>query len=152
MEQRRLLLAVVISAAILFGWSYFFPPRNPQQNANSPESAPTAAPTPQPTAQPTPAESQNTSSVNVPDTVNQRTLTVSTPLYEIEIDSRGAVTKSWIIKRNKEKDGEGKPLYSVASTKNNLQPLLGPSQNFYGTGRRGLISRLKKFYNRGRRG
>src|SRR2546421_1076862 len=123
MEQRRLLLAVVVSAAILFGWSYFFPPRNPQQNANSPESAPTAAPTPQPTAQPTPPESQSTPSISVPDTVSQRTLTISTPLYEVEIDSRGAVVKSWVIKRNKERDGEGKHLYSVASTKNNPQPL-----------------------------
>src|SRR5205085_3319450 len=99
---------------------YFFPPRNPQQNTNSTESAPTGTPTPAPTAQPTPTESQSTSSVSVPDTVSQRTLTVSTPIYEIEIDSRGAVVKSWVIKRNKEKDGEGKPLYSVASTKNNL--------------------------------
>src|SRR5436853_6589072 len=105
MEQRRLLLAVVISAAILFGWSYFFPPRNPQQNANSPESASTAAPTPQPTAQPTPPESQSTPSVSIPDTVSQRTLTVSTPLYEVEVDSRGAVANSWVIKRYKEKDG-----------------------------------------------
>ena len=123
MEQRRLLLAVVVSAAILFGWSYFFPPRNPQQDANSPGSAPTSSPTPQPTAQPTPTELQNTSSVSVPDDVNQRTLTISTPIYEVEIDSRGAVVKSWVIKRNKERDGEGKHLYSVASTKNNPQPL-----------------------------
>src|SRR5436309_10856277 len=128
MEQKRLLIAFAISAVILFGWSYLFPPKNPQQNSNSPESAPTSTPTPAPTVQPTPADSKNTSSVNVPDTVSERTVTVSTPLYDVELDSRGGVAKSWIIKRNKEKDGAGKPLYSIASTRNNSQPLQLVSQ------------------------
>src|SRR5690242_19270529 len=98
MEQKRLLIAVVISAVILFGWSYFFPPANPQQNANSPEASPTAtpAPTPTPTAQATPAESQNAPAASAPDTVAQRTLTISTPLYEVQLDSRGGVAKSWV--------------------------------------------------------
>jgi YidC/Oxa1 family membrane protein insertase len=130
MEEKRLLLAVVISAIILFGWSYYFSPKPTQQNTNSAESTPTATATPTPTAQPTPSDSQNAApAANVPDTVSQRTLTISTPLYEIEFDSRGAVAKSWIIKRNKEKDGESKPLYSIASTKNKPEPLQLISQD-----------------------
>jgi YidC/Oxa1 family membrane protein insertase len=129
MEQKRLLIAFVISAVILFGWSYVYSPKNPQQYTNSTESSPTATPTPTPTAQPTPADPQNASSVNIPDTVNRRTLTISTPLYEVELDSRGGVVKSWIIERNKENDGEGKRLYSIASTKDNLQPLQLISQD-----------------------
>ncbi|HST53333.1 MAG TPA: membrane protein insertase YidC [Pyrinomonadaceae bacterium] len=123
MEQKRLLIAVVISALILFGWSYFFTPKNPQQNANSTESAPTATPAPTPTAQTTPADSQHAPSANAPDAVAQRTLTVSTPLYEVQLDSRGGIARSWVIKQNKEKGGEGKPLYSIASTKDNPQKL-----------------------------
>jgi YidC/Oxa1 family membrane protein insertase len=46
----------------------------------------------------------------------------------VAIDSQGAVAKSWIIKRNKDKDGEGKPLYSIAGTKENPQPLQLVSQ------------------------
>ncbi|HZT57549.1 MAG TPA: membrane protein insertase YidC [Pyrinomonadaceae bacterium] len=122
MEQKRLLIAVVLSAVILFGWSYLFPPKNPQQNANSPEASPTATPAPTPTAQAAPAESQNATPASAPDTTAQRTLTVSTPLYEIQLDSRGGVAKSWVLKRTKE-DGEGKPLYSIASTKDNPQKL-----------------------------
>jgi YidC/Oxa1 family membrane protein insertase len=147
MEQKRLLIAVVISAVILFGWSYFFPPANPQQNANSPEASPTAtpAPTPTPTTQATPAESQNAPTASAPDTIAQRTLTVSTPLYEVQLDSRGGVAKSWVIKQNKEKDGSGKPLYSVASTKDNPQKLELISQD----GAKRELLPLKIFTGRG---
>src|ERR1700754_2570186 len=123
MDQKRLLLAFVLSAVILFGWTYLFPPTNPQQNANSNQVASEATPTPTPTAQPAQAEHQSQPVVASPDTTPQRTVTVSTPLYRVELDSRGAVVKSWIINQNKEKDGQTKPLHSVAGTRENPQPL-----------------------------
>src|SRR5947209_8305937 len=123
MEQKRLLIAVAISAIILLGWSYFFPPTNPQQNTNASQPTPTATPTPQPTEQLTQVNPQNSAAAISEDNTPHRTLTVSTPLYEIEIDSRGAVARSWIIKHNKDENGQGKPLYSIASTKENPRPL-----------------------------
>lgn len=123
MEQRRLLLAIVLSAVILFGWSYLFSPTNPQQNTNSPGPTPTSTPTPQPAEQSVKTESEKSTAAIPQDTTLHRTLTVSTPLYEVEIDSQGAVARSWIIKRNKDKDGQEKPLYSIASTRENPQPL-----------------------------
>jgi YidC/Oxa1 family membrane protein insertase len=124
MDQKRLLIAFVLSAVILFGWTYLFPPpANEQQNANTSQQA-TDSPTPAPSQQPAPADAQPVLTVpTAPDTVPQRTFTVSTPLYEVKIDSRGATAKSWIIKKNKEKEGEGKPLRSASSTKDNPQPL-----------------------------
>lgn len=125
MDQKRLLLAFVISAVILFGWSYLFPPpANEQQNANTPQPAVNATATPTQAVQTTPAEAPSLSAnVETPDTTPQRLLTVSTPLYSIEFDSRGATTKSWIIKQIREKNGEVKPLRSASSTKDNPQPL-----------------------------
>ncbi|MDT7807040.1 MAG: YidC/Oxa1 family rane protein insertase [Acidobacteriota bacterium] len=125
MDQKRLLLAFVLSAVILFGWSYLFPPpTNNQQNANTSQPASTESPTPTPTAQSNQAVPQSQPAVTAPlDVTPERTLTVSTSLYEIEFDSRGATVKSWIIKRNKEKDGAGKPLRSVSSTRDKPQPL-----------------------------
>ena len=126
MEQKRLLLAVVLSAVILFGWSYLFSstnPPNPQQNTNFSQPTPTGTPTPQSMEQPAKADSQNPTEAISQDSTPHRTLNVSTPLYEVVIDSQGAVARSWIIKRNKDKDGEGKPLYSIAGTKENPQPL-----------------------------
>lgn len=123
MDQKRLLLAFVLSAVILFGWTYLFPPTNPQQNANSNQIASDATPTPAPTAQPTQAAQQSAPVEASPDTTPQRTVTISTPLYKVELDSRGAVVKSWIIKQNKDKDGRTKPLYSVGGTRENPHPL-----------------------------
>jgi YidC/Oxa1 family membrane protein insertase len=125
MDQKRLLIAFILSAVILFGWGYLFPPpANPPQDANTSQPASTESPTLTQAVQPTQTDSQSVSATpTAPDSLPQRTLTVSTPLYEIQFDSRGAAVKSWIIRRNKEKDGEGKPLRSVSSTKDNPQPL-----------------------------
>src|SRR5215207_1478009 len=124
MDQKRLLLAFVLSAVILFGWTYLFPPPvNEQQNANTSQTA-TASPTPAPSQQPAQADAQPAlTTPAAPDSVPQRTVTVSTPLYRVEFDSRGATVKSWIVKKNKEKGGEGKPLRSASSPKDNPQPL-----------------------------
>lgn len=124
MDQKRLLLAFVLSAVILFGWTYLFPPpANEQQNANTSQTA-TASPTPAPSQQPVQADAQPVlAAPAAPDAVPQQTVTVSTPLYEVKFDSRGATAKSWIIKKNKEKGSEGKPLRSASSTKDNPQPL-----------------------------
>ena len=126
MDQKRLLIAFVLSAVILFGWTYLFPPSaNEQSNANTSQQAANNSPTPAPSQQSTQAEAQPvlTAAPASPDAVPQRTVIVSTPLYEVNFDSRGATAKSWIIKKNKEKDGEGKPLRSASSTKDNPQPL-----------------------------
>lgn len=124
MDQKRLLLAFVLSAVILFGWTYLFPPPATEQpNANTPQTA-TASPTPAPSQQPAQTDAQPVlTAPAAPDTVPQQTVIVSTPLYEVKFDNRGATVKSWIIKKNKEKGGEGKPLRSASSTKDNPQPL-----------------------------
>ena len=124
MDQKRLLLAFVLSAVILFGWTYFFPPAvEEQQNANNPQPA-SASPTPVSSQQPAQADTQPVLTTPAsPDAVPQRTVTVLTPLYEVKFDSRGATAKSWIIRKNKEKGGEGKPLRSASSTKDKPEPL-----------------------------
>ena len=129
MEQKRLLLAFVISAAILFGWAYFVQHINPKPDRTatpSPSPANTATPSPQGSVQP---NEQTAANVLAPvdDNVPQRTLRVSTPLYEVKFDTKGAVATSWIININK---NTGRPLYSVASTKDNPVKLqLIPSES-----------------------
>ncbi|HEX8284835.1 MAG TPA: membrane protein insertase YidC [Pyrinomonadaceae bacterium] len=125
MDQKRLLLAFLISAVILFGWSYLFPPPpTDQQNANTAQPAVNATATPAPAVIPNQADAQNQPATPAaPDTIPQRLLTVSTPLYKIEFDSRGAIVRSWVIKQIREKNGEVKPLRSASSTKDNPQDL-----------------------------
>src|SRR5919205_421211 len=98
MQQKRLLIALVLSSAILFIWSYFFPvtppPNQKQGAAPSPtvSSAPAQSSNPaQPTAQ---APQATVASVN---TAPQRTITIRTPLYDVKFDTFGAEPVSWII-------------------------------------------------------
>ena len=122
MQQKRLLLALLISIVILFSWSYFFvkpPPQVPVKDATS-SASPTATPfspvtSGTPSASPSPG---GDAAMNQQEP--RRTLTVKTPLYEAKLDSLGAEIVSWIIKKNKD---SGREIHSVSSTKNNPVPL-----------------------------
>jgi len=119
MQQKRLILALLISTAILFLWGYLAPVQKPQ-----PDPATTAQATPQPTpiagnqASPTPARA-----VAPAPTVNnapRRSISIKTPLYDVKLDSQGAEAISWIIKKNKDSNSA---IYSVAGDKNRQVPL-----------------------------
>src|SRR5215213_1158257 len=122
MQQKRLLLALILSSVILFLWSFLFPPVPPpaNQNAGAPGS-PTASPTATQqvaTSNPaTPAAPLPTPNVNA---APQRTITVRTPLYDATFDTLGAEPVSWIIKKNKNSQAE---IYSVAGRKQEKIPL-----------------------------
>lgn len=132
MEQKRLLIAFALSAAILFGWTYFVDRTIPKPNTANPQTdtsnsqSTSASPASQvtlPVAPPTPS---NATAAPVPDDVPQRSVIVETPLYEVKLDSKGVVATSWIIKQNR---ATGRSLYSVSGDKNNRQPLeLIPSE------------------------
>src|SRR5918992_1008571 len=128
MDKPRFVLAIVISAAILFGWTILFPvkPPQPQSNANA-NSSPTdqkASPTPTASESPTSGQANQTAQATggeVPaDATAQRKIKVTTPLYDVTLDSRGAVATSWILKKNKDNEN---PLYSVDSVTGQPKPL-----------------------------
>ena len=121
MQQKRLLLALVLSSAILFLWSYFspVPPPNQKQAATtpSPSAIPTATQTATsitPAAPAAPAPTPNVSAAP------QRTIAISTPLYDAKFDTLGAEPVSWIIKANK---NNGTEIYSVGADKRHKLPL-----------------------------
>src|SRR5258705_9705724 len=131
MQQKRLILALILSSAILFLWSFFDPTKPPQ------DSQPNRAASPGTTASPVVVPSPG-SAANQPDaplaataptnqsSAPQRTLVIRTPLYEVKFDSRGAEPVSWIIKKNKNGEGEkvgNNNIYSVAKSKKNQIPL-----------------------------
>ncbi|HEU4932129.1 MAG TPA: membrane protein insertase YidC [Pyrinomonadaceae bacterium] len=121
MQQKRLLLALVLSSAILFLWSYFYPvapPPNQQAGATpSPSASSAPAPSANPNAQP--ATLTAAPVVNV-TAAPKRIITVKTPLYEAKFDTLGAEPISWIIKSNKLTNV---PIYSVAKPKKEEVPL-----------------------------
>jgi len=131
-QQQRFILALVGSAAVLILWNYLYPPvKPPQPNANanqqvaqaSPQSTAQSSPqaTAQPTATATPAAAQaNASPAPTPDNVPQRKIRVVTPLYEVTLDTHGAVATSWIITKNR---NTGREIHASGSTKNNPKKL-----------------------------
>jgi YidC/Oxa1 family membrane protein insertase len=149
MQQKRFLLAIVISGLILFGWSYLFPPsKAPQQNTNANNSATQPSPaasadasqannpaaTPATSTQDQNAQANNANPTAPQETTAPRTITVKSPYYEVQLDNRGAVAKSWIITKiinldNPDPNG-ARNVYSVGGTKQNPQRLqLIPNEN-----------------------
>ncbi|HVF22365.1 MAG TPA: membrane protein insertase YidC [Pyrinomonadaceae bacterium] len=124
MQQRRLLLALILSSAILFLWTYLNPvqpPTNQQQTAQpgsaQPGSSPaaTATATQSPT-QAAPAPAPSTAISEAP----QRTITVESDYFKAAFDTRGAEPVSWVIKKNKISKTD---IYSVAGKKSDKIPL-----------------------------
>ena len=111
-EQKRLLLAVVLSVVVLVGYQTFFvtppvPNNQPQQVQNQ-------------NADQVQEKSQNISEYKtmtgiVPETVaaqkkNYRTISISTPLYNIAISEQGAAVKSFELKNYNKTNKKDSPL------------------------------------------
>src|ERR1700752_220276 len=121
MQQRRLLLALLLSSAIIVLWSYFYPfttpPKDQHANATpSPSPAATANATQSPVATAPQASAPATTISEAP----QRTITIKTDLYDAKFDTRGAEPISVVIKKNKHSITA---IYSVAGHKSDQKPL-----------------------------
>jgi YidC/Oxa1 family membrane protein insertase len=122
-NQSRLLIAGVLSIAVFFGWSYFFTPTKPPADANANTAvadANTAQPQPAPSA--APVQQPQQPAATAADTTPNRTITIKSPLYEVTLDSRGAVATSWILLRNRTPKGDY-PIYADGSTGGEKRPL-----------------------------
>ena len=110
--------------AVLFGWSYFFAPKKPAaDNANvaaNTNTSQTATPQPAPTSQA--PQTQPETAATTPDTTPNRTITIKSPLYEVTLDSRGALATSWIIVKNQSPKSEF-PVFADGSNDAEKKPL-----------------------------
>ncbi len=123
-NQQRFLIAAALSMAVLFGWSYFFAPKKPENansnvNSNVSVANTQAAPVTPQTPQNQPAQQVATTPDNTPNKV----LTIKTPLYQVKIDSKGAVATSWILVKNVSSYAGEKPLWAEGSNKDTKIPL-----------------------------
>ena len=117
------MIAAVLSMVVLFGWSYFFAPTRPPDNTNTATvaNANVATPTAAPASQGQPVAPVATPPI-VAETNPNRSVTIKSPLYEVTLDSKGAVASSWILLKNKSPKGEY-PLYADGSTDTEKKPL-----------------------------
>jgi YidC/Oxa1 family membrane protein insertase len=141
-NQFRFLIAAVLSMVVLFGWSYFFTPTKPVSNTNTAVEANTAStPAPQAPAVPQPAAPAPETAV-MPDNAPNRSITIKSPLYEVTLDSKGAVATSWSLLKNKS-NGIEFPVYADGSNSANEKPLQLISQKAVEQSPRELPFRLQ---------
>lgn len=127
-QQQRFALAFVLSIGIFFGFGYLqrrlYPPPPETPNANTaPTATPAATTAPNQTPSAPATANNNTgtpSGITAQTAAPQRVINIKSPLYEVKLDSLGAVATSWILKQNL---GTGHPLYSVAGPKAAQIPL-----------------------------
>ena len=117
------MIAAVLSMVVLFGWSYFFAPTKPADDTNTATvaNANVATPAAAPTVQGQPVAPVAAAPVTA-DTTPNRSVTIKSPLYEVTLDSKGAVASSWILLKNKSPKGEY-ALYADGSTDTEKKPL-----------------------------
>lgn len=124
MEQARLFTAIVLSFIVLFTWNYFFVDKKPL-----PETAVEGPvePSPSRTLPPDDAGNSETTGVinkelslssNKPSGTRQtqRTITIDTPLYSVQLSNQGAVIKSMTLKNYREHAAPDASLKEMVST------------------------------------
>jgi YidC/Oxa1 family membrane protein insertase len=123
-EQKRLILAVVLSVVVLIGYQTFFvkppvPSDSPQQvqNQGSDQVQKTA-----PNVSDYKAQTGIVPKGVAPRKKNYRTISISTPLYDIAISEHGAAVKSFELKK-----------YKKTNKKSSLLKQLVPEQLSLGT-------------------
>ncbi len=111
--ELRILVASLLSFAVIILWAKFFGPKPPLQPTQANRPAQTAPATPGPATSPAANPSQATTapatiapataaSVAVKNDSEERAVVVENSLYRVEISNRGAVVKSWQLKNYKD--------------------------------------------------
>jgi len=120
--EKRTLIAVVLSLAILLGWQFFFAPPAPQQK-----------PKEQSAVKEEPSQKEAAKPVAVPISVPAaapagKEVKVETDFYTATLSSTGGTIKKWELKKHKDKEGLDIALQQGQSV---YQPLsIGTQNNF----------------------
>ena len=127
------ILFLVLSFAIIFGYSYYFGPETKEQQATAPQTtqntqntpaqngqgtAPVTAPAPVPAANTT-AENVNHYEELVRDD-NGTIITVTSPLFTAKIDTLGGRVKEWLLNDYKATTAEDSPPVNVINGEKQL--------------------------------
>jgi len=112
--ELRILVAALLSMAVIILWTKYFGPKPPAQvpqpnqpGVAAPATSGTSAATPAP-AEATPAATPPAASVTAAPSVppiedtQERSIVVENDLYRVEFSNRGAVIKSWQLKKYKD--------------------------------------------------
>ena len=130
-NQTRFMLAAVLSLIVLTASSYFFSPEKPPENADAnsnvsqnKEAKPIVEKPEEEKASEEPTKEEESSGFNEIEEAENRTIKIKTPLYEVTLDSKGAVATSWVLLLNDSPDeSDRKLLYAQDSNELEKKPL-----------------------------
>jgi YidC/Oxa1 family membrane protein insertase len=120
--QSRFLLAVTLSMALFLVWSYFVNPAKKEPNANTNANVAANSSTPIANA-PAAQQSAPIAISTTPDNTPNKIITIKTPLYQLKLDSKGALATSWVLIKNVRSPGVEQVLFADGSTNDNKIPL-----------------------------
>src|SRR5690348_15487988 len=115
MDRTRFIIAGILSLIVLVGWpvvsNKFFPEPPAPQIPITQESGQPGTQSP-PVSVPTLAQTSNTQTPPPSPTVQvpQREILIKSPFWEARFSNRGAVAVSWILKKERKRDGSERPL------------------------------------------
>ncbi len=116
-EQKRLILAVVLSVIVLVGYQAFFvkqpDPKSLPQEVQTQGEIQSKAQEAVPTVSETKAKTTAAPEAVEPQNRNSRTISVSTPLYNISISESGAAVKSFELKNYYQTNEKDSPLKQI---------------------------------------
>jgi len=114
---------MVLAMAVLFGWQYFYAPKPPVADPNAAANTNTAqAVATQPTPAAPVAQTPTDPATTTPDTTPNKQITIKSPLYEVTLDSKGAVATSWVLIQNRS-GAEERALWADGSNGEEKKPL-----------------------------
>jgi YidC/Oxa1 family membrane protein insertase len=120
-NQSRFMIAAALSIGVLMLWTYLFPPPKPPENANSNANVAVANTQTTPEAQPTPVAQQTVQ--QTPDEIPNKTVSIKSPLYQVKLDSKGALATSWILIKNVRQGAKDMELWAEGSNETTKIPL-----------------------------
>src|SRR5512135_1584071 len=135
--EKRVVVAIVLAVLVMVGWTYLFPTPKPVPPVKKEAAAP-AAPT-GPTAPAAPASTVSQAAPSAApaageqpgrkvsvqaETLPERDIDIDTSLYSMVMSTKGAVVKSFKLK--KYKDASGQPLEMVAHPESMLPLVVVP--------------------------
>lgn len=113
-DEQRAGLALVLMVLVLMLWSFFYKPAEkpaqpaPQTSASVQQQPSAAAPAPSQT-QAAPAVPAAPTTVSAQQAKSEETITVESNLYRVELSNRGAVARSWRLKKELDNETPPKP-------------------------------------------
>lgn len=128
--EKRMMLAIALSIAVLIGYQHYYspapPPQAPPGVAAGKDNAATVPPASAPSAKgaPVPAPASVAGGLAAKTAVSGRTITVQTPLYTASVATEGGGVSSFLLSGYKDAPGPtGRPL-DILGGKKPLQPTL----------------------------